>query len=115
LRELKSFRCGAFGENGVGISKEKPLPFCLLRAEPDGVIFADPAGGKIGSLEKAEMRNFGNQIADDFGGPISGLIVDDKDFENFRLTSDGANATCDDGPSLRAGTMALMVGSVGMK
>ncbi len=47
-------------------------------------------------FEKTKVRNFDHQVANDIRRFVGGLVVDDKDFRDFRLQRQRFDASGDD-------------------
>lgn len=81
----------------IGIGEEEPVSFGLASALEDGVIFANPAGGKRDSLQQAQLGIRCLQRLNDFASGVGGLVVDDEYFRDFRLLGQRFNALVDSG------------------
>ena len=75
----------------VGIGEQQPSAFCLLHADPEGMVLANPSIGQSAGFEQAQVWNFLHEATHDPSSPIRGLIVYHQDFGNFRLVRQGSN------------------------
>ncbi len=82
--------------HGIRIRKEQPIALCLLGAEPNGMVFSDPACWQARCFQQAHLGKLRDESTHDFGGAIGGLIVDHKNLCDFGLLSQRFDAGGDD-------------------
>ena len=71
--------------NCVGIGEEQPITLCGLCAEPERIIFADPALRQFAGVQKSQLRNRGSKPRKYLRRAIGGLVIDDNNLRNLRL------------------------------
>lgn len=113
IRDLQGVRGRILLVHCVSIGEEEPIARGLLRAEPHGVVFADPAWRRSGSFEQAHLGRLADKSTDDFGSAIGGLIVDHENFGDFGLLGQRFDTGGDDGFFVAGGDDGGNLGRIG--